>query len=68
MILKLDTKDLQALVRGSVPNHSAWDYELVKKAGHVYNDYGGRTSWSSLDKLTDEELGKLYFICKNSWL
>ena len=40
---------------------------LVIKAGHSYSDQYGRTTWDNLSALTDEELYKLYEICKNSY-
>jgi hypothetical protein len=48
-------------------NYSEFSNGLVKKAGHSYSDQYGRTSWGSLDKLSDEEVFDLYIICKISW-
>ena len=67
MKVDLNRKDLEALVKGSCPNYHEFENELVKKAGHSYSDQYGRTSWDSLEKLTDEELYKLYKICQYSW-
>ena len=67
MKVKLNRKSLETLVKGSEPNYSQFDNSLVKKAGHSYSDQYGRTSWSSLSKLTDEELYKLHLICIDSW-
>lgn len=67
MNVELDRKDLESLVKGSYPNYSEFGNELVKKAGHYYSDQYGRTNWNSLNKLSDEELWKLYLICKGSW-
>lgn len=67
MKVDLSRKDLETLVRGGYPNYSEFGNELVKKAGHFYSDQYGRTSWDSLEKLTDEELYKLYKICQDSW-
>lgn len=64
---ELDRIDLESLVKGSYPNYSEFNNPLVKKAGHSYIDAYGKTSWSSLFNLTDEELYELYKICKNSW-
>jgi len=67
MTLELDRKDLETLVKGSGINYKDFDNDLVLKAGHSYSDQYGRTSWDSLGKLTDDELYKLYLVCKNSF-
>lgn len=67
MKIELDRKALETLVKGSQPDYNEFENPLVKKAGHSYSDQYGRTSWGSLENLTDEELYKLYEICKNSW-
>ncbi len=64
MNIELDREDLEALVKGSSPAYSVFENPLLKKAGHSYSDQYGRTSWSSLSKLSDEELYQLYKICK----
>ncbi len=65
--MQLDRKDLEALVKGTPPNYYSFSNPLVKYAGHAYSDEYGKTSWDSLDKLTDKQLYELYTICKNSW-
>ena len=67
MTLELDRKDLEALVKGSSVSYSGFSHPLVKMAGHSYSDQYGRTSWGSLDKLTEAELYMLYCVCRNSW-
>ena len=67
MNIELDRKGLEILVNGSQPHYNEFENPLVKKAGHDYSDQYGRTSWNSLNKLTDDELYKLYLICRNSW-
>lgn len=67
MIVDLSRKDLEDLVKGSSPHYFEFDNPLVKKAGHSYSDQYGRTTWSSLDRLTDEELWQLKSICAESW-
>lgn len=67
MKIKLDRKALETLVKGIHPCYNEFGNPLVKKAGHSYSDQYGKTSWGSLENLTDEELYKLYEICKNSW-
>lgn len=67
MKVELERKDLEALVKGEELHYNEFENPLVKKAGHRYSDQYGRADWSSLENLTDEELYKLYEICKNSW-
>lgn len=67
MIVELDRKGLETLVKGSAPYYSGFDEMLVKKAGHYYSDQYGQTAWNSLSKLSDEELYPLYILCRNSW-
>lgn len=66
MKVELNTKDLQTLIKGSSPSYSDFNNALVKKAGHSYSDQYGWTTWSSLNKLSDQELWNLYQICKNN--
>jgi hypothetical protein len=67
MKIELDRKGLEILVNGSQLYYNEFENPLVKKAGHDYSDQYGRTSWGSLNKLTDDELYQLYLICRNSW-
>jgi len=67
MILELDRKGLEILVGGTSPCYNEFDNHLVIKAGHDYGDQYGRTTWRSLNNLTDDELYQLYIICRNSW-
>ena len=64
MKVELNRIDLEALVKGSSPSYSKFDNPLLKKAGHFYSDQYGRTTWSSLSKLSDEELYQLHKICQ----
>lgn len=67
MIVDLDREDLETLIKGSCPNYSVFNNELVLRAGHSYSDAYGRTSWDNLSSLNEEELYMLYKICKDSW-
>ncbi|MCG8786489.1 hypothetical protein G1K66_12910 [Tenacibaculum finnmarkense] len=67
MNINLDKKGLITLVNGSYPHYNEFDNLLVKKAGHSYSDQYGRTDWSKLNSLTEDELYRLYLICRNSW-
>jgi hypothetical protein len=65
MLVDLDRKDLESLVKGKSPSYNDFSNDLVKKAGHSYSDQYGRTSWDSLHKLSDNELYQLHIILKN---
>ena len=65
--VEVEREDLESLIKGKPPYFDEFDNTLVIKGGHKYNDHSGRTDWSSLNRLTDEELYELYVICKNSW-
>lgn len=67
MKIDLDRSGLEALVNGTGPNYKEFDNPLVKRAGHSYNDQYGRTTWSYLKDLSEEELYQLYLICAKSW-
>lgn len=68
MNIDLTRDDLRNLVKGCSVNYSGFDHPLVIRAGHSYSDQYGRTTWGSLNDLTDEELLELYKVCKDSWL
>lgn len=61
-------QNLEALVKGSSPSIELFENVLVKKAGHSYSDQYGKTSWDSLDKLSENELFRLYRICQSRWV
>lgn len=67
MKVYLTRDDLEALVKGSEPNYKEFDNPLLKKAGHSYSDQYGKNYWSSLNKLTREELWELRKVCSKSW-
>lgn len=67
MKVDLDRLGLIILVRSSIPHYKIFNNPLIKKAGHSYYDQSGKTTWSNLDLLTNEELYDLYLICRNSW-
>lgn len=66
MIISIDRKGLESLVKGSNPAYKDFNNPLVKKAGHSYNDQYGRTSWGNIDALTEQELYELYLICHSN--
>lgn len=65
MIVDLDREGLIALVRGSSPSYANFKNSLVIKGGHTYCDNYGWTTWSKLSSLTDDELWKLFNVCKH---
>lgn len=67
MTLELNRNVLLSLVKGSQPYYSAFNNELVIKAGYCYSDQYGTTTWSNLGNLTDEELYQLHIVCQRSW-
>lgn len=67
MTIDINRKGLIFLILGSNPNYNEIDNPLVKKAGHKYYEQYGTSSWYNLNTLTNEELYKLYIICRNSW-
>jgi len=67
MVVDLDRKGLETLVKGIQVNYNEFDNPLVKKAGHSYSDQYGKTTWSNLSELTELELYILYRICIKSW-
>ena len=68
MKLELDKEDLMALVKGTSPYYNVFENPLVKKCGSWTGGHVDKWSWGSgLDSLSDEDLYKLYNICKDSW-
>lgn len=67
LLIELDRKDLEAMIKGSTLNYTEFNNPLVKMVGHSYSDQYGKTSWNNLNALTESELWKLRIICKNSW-
>jgi hypothetical protein len=67
MKIELEREDLLNMVKGTSPYYSVMEDTLVKKAGQWIGGMADRWSWGDLNSLTDEELFKLYKICKDSW-
>jgi hypothetical protein len=68
MLIELDRKGLEILVKGSYPSYKDFNHPLIIKAGHSYSDQYGKTEWRTLSNLNDEELYMVYLICRISWL
>lgn len=64
MKVELNRKDIISLIKGTSVIYGQFNNHLVIKAGHSYSDQYGRTEWSNLDNLTEDELWELYTICK----
>lgn len=69
MKVNLNKEDLISLVKGEVPYYDIFDNELVDKSGKYIGGFHDKWEWDdyALKKLSEEELYKLYLICKNSW-
>lgn len=67
LLIELDRKDLEAMIKGSELNYHEFDNPLVILAGHSYSDQYGKTSWRHLNSLTNSQIWELRIICKNSW-
>lgn len=69
MIVELDKKDLANLVRGVSPYYDLFDHPLITKCGSWVGGMHDHWRWyyAFEDKLTEEELYEVYFLCKNSW-
>ena len=66
MIIELDRKGLEMLIKGNSIGYEYFDHTLVKKAGHRYSDCYGKTEWNDLKNLTEEELYVLYLMCREN--
>ena len=64
MIIELDRKGLETLVKGSHAPYSEFKNPLFIKAGHSHSDQYCKTSWERLHTLTEEELYEVYIICR----
>lgn len=68
-LYELDHTDLVNLVRGTKPHYSVMNDPLVSKYGNFRANVPGEWYWvhHKLRKASDEDLLKLYRICKNSF-
>jgi len=67
--LTVDREDIERMVLGISPAYIAFDHELVKKCGYFCGGFVEEWRWSrsEIEKLTPDELVKLYLVCKMSW-
>jgi hypothetical protein len=67
--LTVDREDIERMVLGISPAYIAFDHELVKKCGSFCGGFVEEWRWSrsEIEKLTPDELVKLYLVCKMSW-
>lgn len=69
MKVKLNRKDIIALLRGSTPNYSVMD-KIPKELGYYVGGFVDDWKWNYISEdtpYTDEYLYDLYLMCKNSW-
>ncbi len=69
MLIDLDREDLIALVKGTQPNYSVMDDELISSCGAYSGGFNDEWRWnySFCVGITEEELYNMYLTCKNSW-
>ena len=63
----LDRDDLIALVRGTSPNYSIMDDDLIRFCGAMAGAPNENWQWGSLRRMSDEKLWDIYCMCKQSW-
>lgn len=69
MKVKLNRKDIIALLLGSTPNYSVMD-KIPKELGYYVGGFVDDWKWNYISEdtpYTDEYLYDLYLMCKNSW-
>jgi len=64
--IQLSRQMLMDLVKGCCPAYEYFEHKLFLKAGFSYSDQYGTHQYSSLDKLTEDELSEIYELCKKS--
>ena len=64
MKVKLDRKDLEALVNGSYASYEAMDDPLVQANGYWTGGFVDEWTWSIKKETTDRELIHIYNLCK----
>jgi hypothetical protein len=64
--IEVNRQILTDLVKGSCPAYEYFEHKLFLKAGFSYSDQYGNYRYSSLDKLTEDELSEIYELCKKS--
>lgn len=67
MIVELQKSDLISLVMGTSPRYSVLEHELVKPSGRWVGGFVDEWRWNglSLAALTEEELWRLYCLCRD---
>lgn len=69
MKVKLDKKDIIALLIGSTPNYSVMD-KIPKDLGSYVGGFVDDWKWNNIREDTpysEKYLFELYLMCKNSW-
>lgn len=67
MTVELQKIDLISLVMGTSPRYSVLEHALVKSNGRWVGGHVDEWRWdgSSLSALTEEELWRLYVVCRD---
>jgi hypothetical protein len=69
MKVKLDRKDIIALLKGTCPNYNVMS-KIPSDLGHWVGGFVCDWQWDYITEdihYTDEELYGFYLLCKNSW-
>lgn len=66
MIIEVDRKDLEAMVKGTCPSYDVMNRPLIAANGSYVGGFVDDWKWS-LKFNTEEELFEMYKVCKNSW-
>lgn len=69
MKLCLEKDDLVNLVKGINPNYSIINHTLVEKCGTMWGGHSQEWEWDKykLENLSEHDLLRLYYLCKDSW-
>ena len=62
----LDKTDLISLVKGTTPDYSIMDDDLIKFCGQMVGAPNEKWQWGSLRRLSEETLWDVYCMCKES--
>lgn len=65
--IEVDKSELICLLKGTAPGYKIFNVDLLWKCGRYPDGFNGRWEWNDnkLLELTEEELYKLYIICRN---
>lgn len=66
MLVELDKRGLEALIRGHTPSYEQMEHNPIKKCGNYIGGHADRWEWDywALQKLSEQELLNIYEILK----